>query len=176
MFGNEMLTSQGIYSDTLRSIHGCDSIITVLQLTVAYPSDVEYRDVVIPGGNTYIFNGHEYHVSGTYADTLTNIWGCDSVIVLHLEVFYCPDIEIPVFFTPNSDLINDKWEIRNIDCYEHTVEIYDRFGKLLGRWVNSFTGWDGVYQGKPMPSTDYWYALTLGNGIRRAGHFTLVRR
>jgi gliding motility-associated-like protein len=175
LFGDQMLTAQGTYRDTLKSVAGCDSIIATLRLTVAYPSDVVYLNETISKGENYILNGHVYNQSGIYVDTLTNYAGCDSVIVLYLEVFECPEIEIPIFFTPNSDNYNDKWEIRNIDCYEHVVEIYDRFGKLLRRWENNFTGWDGTYLGNRMPSTDYWYMVTLGKGEPRMGHFTLIR-
>ena len=38
-------------------------------------------------------------------------------------------------------------------------------------------GWDGTYNGVPMPSTDYWYMIDIEEiGMQYSGHFTLLRR
>jgi gliding motility-associated-like protein len=57
------------------------------------------------------------------------------------------------------------------------VKIYDRFGKLLVELDGAESeGWDGTYQGKKMPSTDYWYVITIGELDKLySGHFTLMR-
>ena len=68
--------------------------------------------------------------------------------------------------------------------------IFDRYGKrLFVQRVGSFSstgksdvtgdefkGWDGIYNGHPMPSDDYWYLITVEE-IRKqyTGHFTLKR-
>lgn len=36
--------------------------------------------------NSYVFNGHTYTTSGTYTDTLFNMGGCDSVVILNLTI------------------------------------------------------------------------------------------
>lgn len=45
---------------------------------------VQYDTVCLP--ETYLWNGKQYSKSGSYTDTLTNIYGCDSVVTLHLTV------------------------------------------------------------------------------------------
>ena len=40
----------------------------------------------ICAGETYEWNGEKYTESGTYTKTLQNIYGCDSVVTLHLEI------------------------------------------------------------------------------------------
>jgi len=35
--------------------------------------------------------------------------------------------------------------------------------------------WDGIYNGKLMPSTDYWFKLIFEDGRNKVGHFTLKR-
>jgi len=174
LFGERPLSEQGIYQDTVKSLMSCDSIITILNLTVESPP-IERRMETIYTGQYYFLNDREYRESGIYTETLTNQTGCDSVIILYLEVIDCPKIEIPIFFTPNADGVNEKWEIKHITCYEHTVEIFDRFGRLLQRWENNFTGWDGTYLGRPMSSTDYWFRLVLNEENSYTGHFTLLR-
>ncbi|HOI27171.1 MAG TPA: T9SS type B sorting domain-containing protein [Paludibacteraceae bacterium] len=82
-------------------------------------------------------------------------------------------------FTPNGDGINDTWQIENIDVYpKSTVNIYDRDGKLLAEYkgYDNDNGWDGTYNGKLLPSCDYWYEIILVEADRQyVGHFTLVR-
>ena len=38
----------------------------------------------ICSGETYTWHGKQYSKPGTYTDTLTNIYGCDSIVTLHL--------------------------------------------------------------------------------------------
>lgn len=91
------------------------------------------------------------------------------------------------FFTPNNDGNNELWQVENLNCYEgYIVEIYDRYGRRLyvykkgsfsgGTVTADFPGWDGTYNGHQMPSTDYWYLITVEE-IRKQfnGHFTLKR-
>ncbi len=87
------------------------------------------------------------------------------------------EIDIPGFFTPNNDGYNDTWEISGIEKLPNSViRIYDRYGKLLILYSASDPGWDGTYQNKQMPSTDYWYVVEL-LPIKKLlkGHFTLKR-
>ena len=94
------------------------------------------------------------------------------------------------FFSPNGDNNRDEWKVRNLESYDsYIVEIFTRHGKRLyikrvgsfntdGSNVDGseFTGWNGEYNGKPMPSDDYWYLITVED-IRKqyTGHFTLKR-
>ena len=54
-------------------------------------------------------------------------------------------------------------------------DIYDRFGKLLKELDPLSSGWDGIFIGKPMPSTDYWFRVYLEDGREFKSHFSLVR-
>lgn len=86
----------------------------------------------------------------------------------------------PKFFTPNGDGINDRWNIRSLAGRPGTViRIFDRFGKLLGTIAPVGPGWDGTYNGKRMPSNDYWFQLKYpapdGNIKIFTNNFTLKR-
>lgn len=85
-------------------------------------------------------------------------------------------LEIPIYFTPNGDGLNDTWKIKNLDMFEEVdLRIYDRFGKELKRITDPLDEWDGTYQGKKMPSSDYWFILHIDEtGKNENGHFTLV--
>ncbi|MDR0872777.1 MAG: T9SS type B sorting domain-containing protein, partial [Prevotellaceae bacterium] len=175
-FFGENKNTTGRYEKTVTLAGGCDSTV-VLHLTVL-PVYQEITHEEIFEGEKYPFYGENLQSEGIYSQTLHSAQGCDSVIVLYLSVKpvpQCPEIEIPMFFTPNADGWNDNWEIKNLDCYDYRINLYDRFGKELFVWENNFTGWDGMYLGKPMPSTDYWYLIVIDGAKRFIGHFTLLR-
>jgi gliding motility-associated-like protein len=88
------------------------------------------------------------------------------------------DIEIPNFFTPDGDGMNDFWSPENIEAFPQIlIEIYDRYGRVVAE-VNAANAWDGTYNGKELPTGDYWYVIKLnGENDNREffGHFTLYR-
>ncbi|MDG1572223.1 T9SS type B sorting domain-containing protein [Robiginitalea sp. M366] len=89
----------------------------------------------------------------------------------------------PKFFTPNADGIHDTWHILGIETLtDPVVFIFDRYGKLLKQIDETSLGWDGTFNGRPMPSSDYWFRLEYErdeDGILVANlvrtHFTLKR-
>lgn len=87
-------------------------------------------------------------------------------------------LQIPKYFTPNQDGVNDTWNIIGMNALFYAnskIYIFDRFGKLLADIDPKSPGWNGVYNGHNLPSTDYWYLVTLENGRTVRGHFSLVR-
>ncbi|NLP56588.1 T9SS type B sorting domain-containing protein [Lutibacter sp. B1] len=86
-------------------------------------------------------------------------------------------IGIPNFFTPNFDGYNDTWHVTGIEFQPNSnVYIFDRFGKLIAVLDPLGPGWNGLYKGNPLPSTDYWYKVELDDGRVLKGHFSLIRR
>jgi gliding motility-associated-like protein len=88
-------------------------------------------------------------------------------------------IDYPRFFTPNNDSFNDTWYVEGIDTFDKaTFYIFDRYGKLLKSYSKDNNGWDGIYNGNPMPSSDYWFLLEIKDArgdIEVKGHFSLKR-
>ncbi|WP_324311192.1 T9SS type B sorting domain-containing protein [Xanthomarina sp.] len=37
------------------------------------------------------------------------------------------------------------------------------------------TGWDGTFNGNPLPADDYWFSATLQDGREFQSHFSLKR-
>ena len=71
--------------DTLSSIWGCDSIL-LLDLTI-YPSSLSTDTVIACDSFTWI-NGLTYTSNNnTATDTLSSIWGCDSILLLDLTIY-----------------------------------------------------------------------------------------
>lgn len=74
----------GMYSDTLVSMGGCDSIVN-LNLTVVEPDTVEL-DITVCNGGSYIVGQDTFDITGMHEVTLQNRFGCDSTIFLDLTV------------------------------------------------------------------------------------------
>jgi gliding motility-associated-like protein len=84
LFNGINRTVSGAYLDTLVNAKGCDSILT-LNLTVN-PKTFGTINQSICQGTSFLFNGINRIISGTYLDTLLNIKGCDSILTLNLTV------------------------------------------------------------------------------------------
>ncbi len=112
--------------------------------------------------------------SMSYTFTVKDGWGClaDTTFSMVYD-----ELTIPEYFTPQSDGVHDRWEIVNLDKYQQVkVSIYDRFGKKLFETNDPEFSWDGTYNGNPLPSEDYWYAIYVKDIDRFfKGHFTLIR-
>ena len=74
----------GTYTQTLQTINGCDSIVT-LNLTVN-PLASTNLTAAICEGSTYAWNGSDISEAGTYTQTLQAVNGCDSTVTLTLMV------------------------------------------------------------------------------------------
>ncbi len=83
-FNDQLLTATGVYKDTLLTLSGCDSIITLnLIINSVLTSQ---RSQAICQGDSFFFNGQSLMTVGIYKDTLVAQGGCDSVVSLHLLV------------------------------------------------------------------------------------------
>ena len=74
--------TSGNYTQTLHTIHNCDSVVT-LQLTINNTKRTTVDSTVC---NTIAWNGKTYTQSGTYVDTLQAACNCDSIVTLNLTV------------------------------------------------------------------------------------------
>lgn len=140
-----------------------DNSITV---TVAGLGDYVYS---IDGENYQEENVFSHLKSGDYTVFVKDKNGCG---IVDEDVFL---LMYPTFFTPNDDTYNDLWKIK-LSEYEpgFRIKIFDRNGKLLKELGND-AGWDGTFNNIPLPSSDYWFVVTRGDGKEFRGHFSLKR-
>ncbi|WJJ95716.1 T9SS type B sorting domain-containing protein [Algibacter luteus] len=109
--------------------------------------------------------------SGDYIIYIRDSNGCG---VLEEEVYL---LDYPKFFTPNGDGVHDLWNIRFAETEPSiSIQIFDRYGKLLKAFDQNSTGWDGTFNGAIMPTDGYWFVVNRPskNKIYK-GHFTLKR-
>ena len=83
VWNNKTYTQSGNYTDTLKTVHNCDSIVT-LPLTINYTKRTTVDSTVC--NSISWLNGHTYTQTNTYVDTVPAISGCDSIVTLNLTV------------------------------------------------------------------------------------------
>lgn len=70
----------GIYRDTLKSLTGCDSLITIVDLRQLTVQSNIRQAVICTGGNYTLPWGSRVNLAGSYADTIKSITGADSLL------------------------------------------------------------------------------------------------
>lgn len=121
-----------------------------------------------------IFNGVS---EGTHIIYVRDKNGCGIAQRL-VERELTPD-DFPKFFTPNGDGINDFWQYiapRESNEIQLTyIQVFDRYGNFLTQITPNSKGWDGTFNGQPLPSSSYWFKAkdNLNNEIQ--GFFALKR-
>ncbi|RXJ50628.1 T9SS type B sorting domain-containing protein [Gelidibacter gilvus] len=189
-----MVDNPGSYSVRISNPNGCfkDRTIKVLASNIATITQIDITDATQNNTVKLLLNGegdYEYaldDINGPYQNSATfekvlpgfhsvfvrDINGC-GITVENISV-----IGFPKYFTPNNDGINDRWQVSGIDAQfqsKSTIYIFDRMGKLLNELHPLSNGWDGNFLGKPMPTNDYWFSVTLQDGRVFNGHFSLKR-
>ena len=84
VFHGDTLTEQGLYTASLTSIDGCDSLV-VLSLSEIFPS-VSFVNREVCFGDSVRIADRVFFTTGRYEIELTNQFGCDSTVVLNLRV------------------------------------------------------------------------------------------
>ncbi len=185
------VNQSGDYNLTVFNANGCENSITITvqasELAVIERIVVEQFQVntnrltaIVAGSGryTYSLDDFVYQESpqfanlypGTYTIFVKDESGCGTVSMT------ATIIGGPAYFTPNQDGYHDTWQVIGGDTLQGAkIYIYDRFGKLLKQLDPLGAGWDGTFNGAPMPSSDYWYTVTLNDGTSFRGHFALKR-
>ena len=71
-------------------------------------------------------------------------------------------VDIVSFFSPNSDGINDTWQVKEIDRYPNNqVWIFTRTGYEVFNTQNYRNDWTGTQNGNPLPEGSYYYRIDL---------------
>ena len=82
LVGNSVYNTAGVYTDTLATTNGCDSIVYT-NISIDYNTS-SYDTLSVT--ETIVWNGLPLSASGDYSTTLINQLGCDSIVNLNLTV------------------------------------------------------------------------------------------
>ncbi len=91
---------------------------------------------------------------------------------------YCPELELPNVFTPNSDGNNDFWKPIAEDIDQIEILIYSRWGNQVFRYSGSFDQFNG-WGGLEVPEGTYYVIVKAtspdGRTLQEKGSITLLR-
>ncbi len=126
--GTNQYSQTGLYTTTLQSVNGCDSVV-VTDLTVLAPNEVQQSFELCAGESVQVGSAI-YTSSGTYTNTLQSIAGCDSIITTLLVVKDPIDVSVDLtgnLLTSNQVGAQYQW----IDC--------SSMGDIIGQIEQTFT-------------------------------------
>ena len=146
--------------------------------------------VIVPQSTSVITpTRHAYGVSGTYFATLRiyNSIGCSDEVTQPIVVGRGYNIMIPNVFTPNNDLVNDKFRPLFSGFSKMTFSVYDYRGNVIyNEFVEeadltnitgiSVSGWDGALA----PYSPYYIFTASGvlldgeTVVEKSGTFILI--
>ena len=186
------ITPESTISYNVAAYNGvCKEVVSGMVTVVPVPRILSHEEIgnhtyqmIVENTNETLYfdyhNGEEKTVSNLIENTVcgkfynvevSNSLGCSSSYLFQVP-FVEP--EFPIYFYQGDE----NWQVKNIENYPNsTLYIYDRFGKLLFKEKGNTDGWSGEYNGRRLPSTDYWYILDIPEIDKQyEGHFTLMRR
>ena len=147
-----------------------------------------------PGDYQFALRNEDQNTTTSYQDEplFENLEGAIYTIIVNDKNGCAPDatlqvsvLQFPKFFTPNGDGRNDTYIVKgaNKTFYPNSsINIFNRYGKLVAQIPIDGQGWDGTYNGKKLSSDDYWYNITLTPAdntkqiINKKGNFSLLRK
>ena len=198
------VTEVGIYSVSATSAAGCESETQTIQVLDSEIASVTKDNVTIidGAGNNSIeitdldigFGDYEFSLDDEFGVYQSSSFFDELTIGTH--ILYIRDkngcgtteykfsiLNYPKFFTPNSDGLNDFWNLKGYDSSLFTLSdiyIFNRFGKLIYKITQNEAGWDGTINGKKLSSNTYWFYTILtdinGLSVEKRGNFSLIRK
>lgn len=144
----------------------------ILQVSVIGNGEYEFR---LDSGSWQTSSTFEGVLGGEHIIYVRDILNCNVISEMKVVIDY------PKFFTPNDDGFNDTWNIKGISTQPNSkIYIFDRYGKLVKQLSPTSIGWDGTFNGKKMPTNDYWFTIEFiepKDGTLKVfkAHFTLKR-
>lgn len=186
------ITTLGDYTMTVTQTQNgisCEKMVAFEVVSSGAPEDftteiIGFSDTVTLEIDATGFGDFEYSVDGIdfQSDPRFEVFPGEHTVHVR-DVFLCRTLSKEIialgyqkFFTPNGDGNNEYWNVIGAEKYpESSLFIYDRYGKLVKQIVATGQGWDGTYNGAPLPASDYWFRYVYDDGKVFTGHFSLKR-
>lgn len=184
----------GIYTYTISDANGCDTTGTI---TITEPDSIAVNstqenatcdasadgeiDLTVSGGNSpysYLWNDGSSGQSinglspGTYNVQITDDNLCLKTLSFIISFDFEECLLIPTAFSPNSDGVNDTWEILHIEIFDNVkIQIFNRWGQIIFEFNGSgleysdqSAQWDGTFEGKELTANSFVYIVEVNGG------------
>jgi gliding motility-associated-like protein len=205
VFSNLQIGNNQFYTG-YNDVNGCRSLVDSISIYVSSNNGIDVIDdqnvcidsdleLFASGGDSYIWYNTENKDSlesnvlltqvqeGLYIVDVILADGCvftDSVVVSYIYGEEC-DIVLYSAFSPNSDGVNDYWEIDGIQGFsENKVIIFNRWGDVvttIENYNNETNYWDGtnLSNGETVVSGTYYYVVEASGTKAYSGWVQVVK-
>ena len=119
-FNGRILSTSGAYTDTLQTINGCDSIVT-LNLTVNPVANTNLSTAICEGA-TYTENGFNVSEAGTYTHNLQTVNGCDSIVTLTLTVNPVANTNLSTAICEGATYTENGFNVSEVGTYTQNLQ------------------------------------------------------
>lgn len=130
-FAGTSFYTTGTYYQWSRDRNNCDSLTTLFLIVRPTSQDTIYASII--EGERYQEHGFDVDAQGTYSQTFQNIYGCDSTLILIVEVTELESIagndatQVKVYPNPTAGML--QVEATDIE----RVVIYDMQGRIVSQ-------------------------------------------
>ena len=108
----------GTYNDTLQTINGCDSIVSI-NLSLSYPTDTLVNEAICDG-NSIVFGNNTITTAGTYTEVFQSVLGCDSTVTLVVEIGVASDTTVEESICQGDIFYFASQALTQTGTYNHT--------------------------------------------------------
>ncbi len=202
------ITEPGIYYIRGTNAGGCTDILQVelkfydqVDFTATDPPKVVYPTKVDLSTTFASSTGYTYYyfkdqalkqpvedhrnvgVTGRYYIKAVTASGCEKLQYVNIVVDPPPPGTItgPTAFTPNSDGINDLFNVTIKGFIDFvTLSIYNRSGQFLFKTNSQSNNWDGNWNGKPLPAGTYYWLFEgkdqyYHSKVTKSGYVSIIK-
>lgn len=185
----------GVYWVEVSDSIGCKARDSFTLINVyAKPTNFLPTTLQVCYGELYTINGFKNYNWITGATTpsinlngLNSYWlqvtddndckGIDTMKIIYLSN---QSINVINAFSPNGDGINDEFKPFTSTCLiQYELLIFNRWGQKVFNTTNVNRGWNGLLNGKSLPTDVYYYIIkyktVTGLGETKSGYITLLR-
>lgn len=125
-------------------------------------------------GDTQSMDLHLNHRNGLYryqviANESDKGFGYTSVSN-EIELIQAPLLHVPNAFTPNTDGINETWNVRPVFVKDYSLQLYDRWGRLVFETHDPYEQFNGVVQNGNDATSDVFVYLIQYTGWDASSH------
>ena len=115
---NFNVSEAGVYTQTLQTVNGCDSIVTLtLNVNPIYNTELT---ATICEGQVYTENNFNVSEAGVYTQTLTSVNGCDSIVTLTLNILPSYNTNLTATICEGSELNISGFNVTEGGVYTQT--------------------------------------------------------
>jgi gliding motility-associated-like protein len=170
-------------SDTIRKINYIQiypkpelkHFVTPLNTNILYPQitfidstqnqHTTFFDFGDGNTSTNAINNYNYQSEGNFPYTLivTTPFGCTDTTTGVIIIDGIASNYVPNIFTPNNDGVNEHFFIKGKSIASSSMQIFNRWGKLVCDTSNALEGWNGLDRdsGDPVSAGTYFYLIKI---------------